>query len=279
MFLYQLRNELWKLFGKKRTYIGFLMFLLAQALILVLFHFSAGPTRQMTRLLEMNGFDPKDYISSLTVAAFMLFPIAYLLLPLFVSLVGGDLVAKETEDGTLRMILSRPVTRVRLLAVKWVAGAIFALFLSLALGITGLALSACLFPWGHLFVANPGEPFAIFDAATGCRYFFAAHLMLAIKAISIMGLAFMFSCFNVKPATATILAISLIFVSSILQNIPYFSDFTPWFLTYHLDVWRLVLAQPISWWKVGQSLSLLAGFNLSFFVIGSTAFYVRDIKS
>ena len=28
LFYYQLRNELWKLFGKKRTYIGFVMFLL-----------------------------------------------------------------------------------------------------------------------------------------------------------------------------------------------------------------------------------------------------------
>jgi ABC-2 type transport system permease protein len=279
MFLYQLRNELWKLFGKKRTYVGFVIFLLAQTLILLLFRFAVGPTRQMTRLLELNGFEPKEYISSLTVATFMLFPIAYLLLPLFVALVGGDLVAKEAEDGTLRMILSRPVTRLRLLAVKWLAGAIFAVFLSLALGLTGLASAACGFPWGHLFVTNPGEPFAVFDAAAGLRCFFAAHLMLSVKAVSIMGLAFMFSCFNVKPATATILAVALIFVSSILQNIPFFSDFTPWFLTYHLDVWRQLLAAPVSWWKVGQSLSLLAGFNLSFFVIGSTAFYVRDIKS
>ena len=30
MFFAQLRNELWKLFGKKRTYIGFGAFLLAQ---------------------------------------------------------------------------------------------------------------------------------------------------------------------------------------------------------------------------------------------------------
>ena len=34
MFYLQLRNELWKLFAKKRTYIGFLMFLLAQNVIM-----------------------------------------------------------------------------------------------------------------------------------------------------------------------------------------------------------------------------------------------------
>ena len=30
MFFAQLKNELWKLFGKKRTYIGFIMLLLAE---------------------------------------------------------------------------------------------------------------------------------------------------------------------------------------------------------------------------------------------------------
>src|SRR5438132_648750 len=37
MFYLQLRNELWKLFAKKRTYIGFLMFLLAQNAIILVF--------------------------------------------------------------------------------------------------------------------------------------------------------------------------------------------------------------------------------------------------
>ena len=110
MFLFQLRSDLWKLFGKKRTYIGFLIFLIGQMTIVLLFRYGAGPARQMTRLLEMNGYVAKDFITSLTVATTMLFPIAYLLLPLYVSLVGGDLLAKEAEDGTLRMILSRPVS-------------------------------------------------------------------------------------------------------------------------------------------------------------------------
>ena len=279
MLYLQLRDELWKLFGKKRTYIGFLMFFLAQSIILLLFHFLAGPVRMMSRMLEMNGYDPNDYISSLTVATFMLYPIAYLLLPLFVALVGGDLVAKEAEDGTLRMILSRPISRLRILAIKWAAGAIFAVALCLALGVSGLAWASCWFPWGKMFVSIPGEPFGFFDASSGWKYFFAAHLMLSLKAITIMSLAFMFSCFNVKPAAATILAIALVFVSSILQNFPFFSEYLSWFFTYHLDLWRLMFGQPISWWKFGESLSLLAGFNATFFIFGGISFYLRDFKS
>ncbi len=37
MFYHHLRNELWKLFGKKRTYIGFGAFLVAQNAMLLTF--------------------------------------------------------------------------------------------------------------------------------------------------------------------------------------------------------------------------------------------------
>jgi len=279
MFLLQLRNELWKLFAKKRTYIGFAMFLLAQNVIVLMFRFTRGPRVQMERVLEGNGYLAAQFISTLSVATFMLLPIAYMLLPLYASLVGGDLVAKEAEDGTLRMILSRPISRLRLLGLKWLAGALFSFALAMALGVFGLAFSALWFPWGGLFVFIPGEMFSVFDATTGLQHYAAAHLMMATKAITIMGLAFMFSCFNVKPAAATILALSFVFVNFILMNIPYFRDLQHWFLTYHLNLWQLMFGQPIPWWRVGQSLSLLVAFNVTFLVIGLTAFHVRDIKS
>jgi ABC-2 type transport system permease protein len=278
MFVRQLRHELFKLFGKKRTYIGFLMFLVVQNVIVLVFRFSRGPRQSMMRVLEGNGYLAADFISSLTVATFMLFPIAYLLLPLYVSLVGGDLVAKEAEDGTLRMILSRPISRLRLIGLKWLAGVVFAFLLVLVLGAFGLAFSALWFRWGSLFVFVPGEMFSVFDPSSGGWTYVAAHLMLATKAVSILGLALMFSCFNVKPAAATILALSFVFVNFILMNIPYFRDLQPWFLTYHLNLWQWMFAQPVPWWRLGASLSLLAGFNVTFLALGAVAFHVRDIK-
>ncbi len=278
MFYLQLRNELWKLFGKKRTYIGFAMFLVAQNVITLVFRYS-NASRSMVRQLENNGYLAEQFISSLTISTIMLFPIAYVLLPLYVSLVGGDLVAKEAEDGTLRMILARPISRLRLLIIKWVAGAVFSVLLIFALGIFGLLFSSLFFKWGGLFVMIPGEIFSIFDARSGLGHYIAAHIALTTKAISIMGLAFMFSCFNVKPAAATILALSFVFVNFILMQIPFFKEIQHWFLTYHLNLWQNMFADVIPWWRVGQSLSILCGFNVTFVIIGCTVFQVRDIKS
>src|SRR5512134_2274496 len=137
MLALQLRNELWKLFGKKRTYIGFAMFLLAQNAMLLAFRFTRWQTN-VERMLEGNGYLAAQYVSALTVAVIMLIPQIILLMPLYTTLVGGDLVAKEAEDGTLRMILCRPISRLRLLGLKWLAGAIFSASLVLVLGGTAL---------------------------------------------------------------------------------------------------------------------------------------------
>jgi ABC-2 type transport system permease protein len=278
MFRLQLRNELWKLFGKKRTYIGFGMFLLAQGIITLVFRYS-NASRGMVRQLESNGYPADYFISSLTIATIMLFPIAYVLLPLYVALIGGDLVAKEAEDGTLRMILARPVSRFRLLMLKWVAGVVFSVALVAALGGLGLIFASALFPRGGLFVFIPGELFSVFEFGEGLSRYAAAHAALILKAATIMGLALMFSCFNVKPAAATILALSFTFVSFILMQIPFFADLRHWFLTHHLNLWQHLLADPIPWTAALESLALLAGFNLSFLIIGATVFHLRDIKS
>src|ERR1035438_6856486 len=70
MFYHHLRNELWKLFGKKRTYIGFGAFLLAQNAMLLTFHYTHWQT-QMETMLAGNGYLAQKYVSALTVAVLM----------------------------------------------------------------------------------------------------------------------------------------------------------------------------------------------------------------
>jgi len=277
MLWLQLRNELWKLFGKKRTYMGFMMFLLAQIVFIFTMKFQ-GMTG-IKKTLEGNGYLPENFISSLTVATILLIPMSLFLLPLYVSLIGGDMVAKEAEDGTLRMILSRPISRIRLLMVKWLAGLIFSILLVISLGLLGVVFASFIFPWGGLFAFIPGEIFSVFNPDDGLNHYIGANLMMAVQALTIMTLAFMFSCFNVKPAAATILALSFIFLNLILMNIPYFADIKHWFITYHLNLWQLMLVQPIPVARIWESLSILTGFNVSFLLIGITVFQLRDIKS
>jgi ABC-2 type transport system permease protein len=278
MFLLQLRNELWKLFGKRRTYIGFGMFLLAQNAMLLTFKFTKWQT-QVERLLEGNGYLASQFISALTVAVFMLIPQIVLLMPLYTTLIGGDMVAKEAEDGTLRMILCRPVSRFRLLLLKWVAGIIFSTALVAVLGGTALLFARVWFPWRGMFVFVPGVTFNVLDSSNGFVLYLCSHLFLVVNASTMLSIAFMFSCFNVKPAAATILALSVLFVSMVMENIPFLERYHEWLLPYHFRSWLLVFSQPLPWGRVAASLSILFACNFTAFIIGAAGFQVRDIKS
>jgi ABC-2 type transport system permease protein len=278
MFLLHLRNELWKLFGKKRTYIGFGAFLLAQCGMLILFRFGP-PQREMARALVGNGYLADEYISALTVAVIMLIPQVALLMPLYAALVGGDMVAKEAEEGTLRMILSRPISRFRLLFVKWVAGVVFAIVLVSVLGSTALTLARIWFPWKGMFVSFPGMGFNVLDADTGFGLFIWSVAAMAVNASAVVGTAFMFSCFNMKPAAATILALSVFFVSFVMENIPFFDHYKEWFPTYHSHTWIRVYTQPTQWPQIIGSLAILLALNCTTFLVGTAAFHARDIKS
>ncbi len=278
MFYHHLRNELWKLFGKKRTYIGFGAFLLAQNAVLLVFRFTRGQS-DMQRMLAGNGYLAEEYVSALTVAVVMLIPQVILLMPLYAALVGGDLVAKEAEDGTLRMILSRPISRFRLLLVKWLAGVIFCAVLVIVLGGTALCFARFWFPWRGLFVSWPGMVFNALGAAEGFKLYLGSHLFMVINAAAVLGLAFMFSCFNMKPAAATILSLSFLFINLVMENIPFFERYHQWFLPYHFRIWLFIYAQPIPWARIAESLCILLAFNLTTFLVGAAAFQARDIKS
>jgi ABC-2 type transport system permease protein len=278
MFYRHLRNELWKLFGKKRTYIGFGAFLLAQNGMLLTFRFTRWQ-EQMENMLAGNGYLAKEYVSALTVAVIMLIPQIVLLMPLYAALVGGDLVAKEVEDGTLRMILSRPISRFRLLLVKWVAGGIFSAVLVLVLGGTALGFARIWFPWQGMFVFVPGTVFNVLSADEGFRLYLCSHLFMTLNASVVLGIAFMFSCFNMKPAAATILSLSLLFVNLVMEGIPFFERYHEYLLTYHFRSWHNVYVQPMPWAQMGQSICVLLAFNLTTFLIGTAAFQARDIKS
>ena len=272
------RSELWKLFGKKRTYIGFGAFVLAQTGMLLMFRF--GRVRaDMERTLAGNGYLAQEYISALTVAVIMLIPQVALLMPLYAALVGGDMVAKEAEEGTLRMILSRPISRFRLLLMKWLAGVFFAALLVLVLGATALCLARIWFPWRGLFISWPEIGFNVLSATAGFKLYLWSLTFMALNASVTVSLAFMFGCFNMKPAAATILALSVLFLSIVLENIPFFETYKEWFPTYHFHTWIRIYSQPTPWDAVGQTLCVLLALNLTTFLVGASAFQARDIKS
>jgi len=164
--------------------------------------------------------------------------------------------------------------------LKWLSGVVFSILLVAMLAAGGLLFSAACFPAaGGLFAQLPEQLPSLLPFSEGLPRFLFAHVVMLAKAVTILSLALMFSCCNLKPAAASILALSLIMIDRILMEIPFFHQLKAYFLGHYLNCWQLMFVDPIPWWQIGQAVSLLAGLSLTFLIVGISIFQVRDIKS
>ena len=286
MFLAQLRNELYKMFARKRTYIGFGAFIAAHVLILGLLHLpqaKRGIMRQI-RLASIFITDPESYFGGLTLGVLVMGISFGLLAALYISLVAGDIVAKESEDGTLRMILCRPITRLRLLTVKWLACLIYTFVLVMFLAASALLISTAFRGGlGRLFMIVPQEGLRVtYETGEGLARFGVAILCLSYSALVIGSVGFMFSCFRMKPAAATILTLSVFFVDFVLVRMrdlmPYLEPYRQWFITTHTSSWMRAFDYDPPWESIAWSWTYLLAVHVVCFTIGVAGFYRRDLK-
>src|SRR4051794_17070769 len=116
-----LRSELQLIFRRRRNQVGLVVLASVPVLIAI----------TVKTTVSQPGDDAPDFFRSITenglfVALSALTIELGLFLPLAVSVIAGDSIAGEANVGTLRYLLTVPVARPRLLAVKYAAIVIFA---------------------------------------------------------------------------------------------------------------------------------------------------------
>src|SRR6476661_6601034 len=140
-----LRSELRLMMGRRRNQAG----LLVLAAVPVLISISVRST------LSQPGADAPDFFRSITgnglfVALAALTIELGLFLPLAVSVVSGDSVAGEANIGTLRYLLVTPVTRLRLLLVKYAGIVVGAFVATYIVTLVGMVMGLILFGGGPM---------------------------------------------------------------------------------------------------------------------------------
>lgn len=279
LFARQLLAELQKMFARRRTYIGFGAFLAVELLILVLLQLPQVQ-RSYRQMLEGNGYAFEHFYSGPTLGFMILISTFFLLGSLYLSLVAGDVVAKEVEDGTLRMMLCRPISRLRILLLKYAACLIYTFALLEFIGLTALGAGMLRQGAGGLFVFAPLDNlYALFEFGPGLARYLGALPLLALSLTSVTSVAFMLSCFPMKPAAATISTLSYITLDFIFHGIPYFESIRAWLLTTHMSTWTNLFRDPIPVWKMVEDYGYLLGVDATLVTIGAIAFIQRDLKS
>jgi len=279
LFFLQMRNELHKLFARKRTYLGFAAFVAVEILLLLLLNLPK-PKAGFRKLIEQNGYGFDQYFSGATLGLLMLMWTTFLLGALYLALVAGDVVAKEVEDGTLRMILCRPISRLRVGFLKYAACVLYTIALTFFIGITALVAGLLYCGWGGLFAIAPLEQLlAMHEAWPGLWRYLGALPLLGFGLVSISSLGFLFSCCEMKPAAATILTLSIFFFDSIFRSIPYFESLRGWFMTSHMTLWLRVFEYHIPWWRIAEDVTWLGALNVTFALVGLAILQQRDFKA
>jgi ABC-2 type transport system permease protein len=281
LFLQQLRGELRKLFARPRTWIGYGAFLIMEAVILFVYKLDRSQ-QHMRGLIERNGLEFGSYYSSLTITFTIMLLSMFLLGSIYFALVAGDIVAKENEDGKLRMVFSRPISRLRLLLVKYTAVSLYTFSFVFFVGASGYLMAVAAVGWqGGLFVMEPKmKVFAAYpEWWEGASRLALSAAGIGVSMITLSSIAFMFSCLKIKPAAATIITLTILFVDMILQNFPFFKPYESYFITWRMGAWIFLMEQNIPWAKITESFALLAGLNITLFILGWLSFQLRDFKT
>jgi ABC-2 type transport system permease protein len=236
-----LQIELFKIFKRPRTYIPFgaiaAMILIIQVglkfdgrsyveLILT----SLSETFNMPYALIMNGY----------LAAFVILNTLLIQVPLLVALVAGDTVAGEANMGTLRLLVTRPVSRTQLMLVKFGASVIYTILLLLWMALLALFLSMWVFGTNDMILARDNVIEHIREADVLWRYF-AAFGYATVALTTVAALAFLLSVFAENSIGPIVATISIVIVLTILSQmrIPLYDDtVNPWLFTSHMLAWK-----------------------------------------
>jgi ABC-2 type transport system permease protein len=159
--------------------------------------------------------------------------------PLLVALIAADMIAGEANMGTLRLLLTKPVSRTELLFSKFFATSIYVILLLLWIALLSLFGSILLFGTDGMMNAKSYEVVLINENDLMWRYLLAFGFA-ALSLITVAALGFLLSVFadnSIGPIVATM---SIVIVLTILStmDIPFFQEIKHLFFTSHMIGWK-----------------------------------------
>src|SRR5215208_5368936 len=144
--------ELFKIFKKPRTYIAFAA--IAAIIFLVQLSLYVDGEGYLEFLIHSlnNAFIIEGKMLNGYFVFFLILQTLLVHVPLLISLVAGDMIAGEANMGTLRLLITKPVSRKGLLLSKFLASSIYTVLLLSFMAFLSLFVSIIIFGKGDLMI-------------------------------------------------------------------------------------------------------------------------------
>lgn len=261
-----------KYWSKPRTYIGFIA-ITTIVLLIQLALYTDGKnywdflTQSLSQSFEIEGMEFNG-----NMVCFIILQTLIVQMPLMVALVSGDIVSGEVQAGTIRSLLTKPVSRTKILISKFIAAEIYTLALIIWLGVLAYFLSLFLFGKGDVVVLKSDALTVIRSADVGIRFLFA--FFMAFLSLSVINcFAFMLSTFSNNSITPIVISMSVVILFTIIGtfDIPLFESIKPYLFTTHTIVWRNFFDNPIDWELIISSTCFLIVHIVIF--MGASIYY------
>lgn len=240
-----LQIELYKISKRPRTYISFIA--ISAIVGIFQFAFKADGQSYMNLILQsvQDSFELDK--SKAINGYFMCYIILNTLLiqvPILVALVAGDAISGEANMGTLRLLLTKPISRTQIILVKFAASVIYTIGLLIWMAVMALFLSLLIFGADDMLIFRvKGDESQILQITKDdiiWRYF-AAFGYAAVALTVIAALALLLSVFAENSIGPIIATVCIVIVCTVISNInvPIIdNNVKPWLFTSYLVGWK-----------------------------------------
>jgi ABC-2 type transport system permease protein len=231
----------------------------------------------MTRNLQQSFVFVGNLLNGYLVSYFILTSLA-VHIPFLIALVAGDLLAGEATAGTYRLLITRPVSRMKLVASKFIAGLIYSNLLVLWLAIISLGIGIVFFGVGELIVIK-SSGIIIFARGDVLWRFIIAYGFAGLSMTVVTAIAFLFSALvenAIGPIIST-MAIIIVFIILSAIQIDFFRNIEPYLFTTYMSSWRMLFDDPINYAEFLKSVLILFGHIVVLFGVTAFLFNRKDI--
>lgn len=259
--------ELFKLFKSKRTYIVFGIAIVLM-LIINIGLYSDGEELFDFLLRSINDY---FFVDGEVINGYL---IAYLALnslwvhiPLLVIIVTTYIFSSEFEYGTIRILLSQPVSRGKLLVAKMISMIIFIICFMLVISIFALVPAVILFGKGDVVVFIDGIQFI--QESGFLKRFFSTIGFSVISMTAFSSLAMYLSFWFKNSLTSILVSLGILIVFTLLQTFMFgvFGSWHPYLFTYHISKWQLFFIQDVPLKTIFNSVYFLTTMSVVFMAL------------
>lgn len=267
-----LRSELRLIAGRRRNQVGLAVLAAVPILIAVAVRLSQPrPGRGPDFISEIAANGMFVALAALSIEIVMMLPIA-------VAMLSGDAIAGEANQGTLRYLLTVPVTRTRLLLVKYAALCLGALWGTALVAVTGVLVGVALFGTGPMTTLSGSQ--LSFWGGVGRLAMVVGYLTVCLCAVAAVGL--FVSTLTEVPMAATIAVLIFTILSWVLDAVPQVSWLHPWLVVHEWLSFGDLLRDPILLQPdagAGRGLLVALGYAVVFVSAAWARLAGKDITS